>query len=166
MVGANTRAEKLVMLQTLLADRFKLVLHPEMHEMPVMALIATRAWKGRSAPSADGDPRVVIRGAGGASKVRSVYFDGHNVTLASIGNYVASRLGRVVVDQTRLAGAFDFHVAVPIDAERATSPNVPEREVASDLVRDFMDKLGLKLESRRATVKILVVDHAEPPSDN
>jgi uncharacterized protein (TIGR03435 family) len=71
-----------------------------------------------------------------------------------------------VVDQTGLTGAFDFHVTVPLDAERIADHSVPEREVASELVTDFIGQLGLKLESRRAMVEVLVVDHAERPDEN
>ena len=164
--GSHTRAELLAMLQTLLAERFKLAVHREMREMPVMALIATKAWKGTPAASPDGDPTLGLRGDTGRGTVRSVYFDGQSTTLAFIANYVAPRVGRVVIDQTGLIGAFDFHVTVPIDAERVADRSIPEREVANEIVADFIDKLGLKLEPRRAMVEILVVDHAEQPGEN
>jgi uncharacterized protein (TIGR03435 family) len=169
--GRHTRAELLVMLQTLLAERFKLAAHREMREMPAMALLTTKAWKGQPTASPGADPAVGLHRDADKSKVGSVYFDGQNATVTFIANtfianYVAPHVGRVVVDQTGLPGAFDFHVTVPVDAERAADPSIPEAVVATKIVTDFIGRLGLKLEPQRAIVPILVVDRAERPDEN
>jgi uncharacterized protein (TIGR03435 family) len=162
-----TRSELLAMLQTLLRERFKLELHREMRELPVTALVLRKnAWKGTPAAAQDGDPRLGYRGDLGNGKVRSMYLTGESVTLPFMAKYVSGRLNRFVVDSTGLAGVFDFNVDVLIDAERAADRNVPERQVAEEIVTDLLEKLGLKLESRRAMVEVIVVDHAEQPSAN
>jgi uncharacterized protein (TIGR03435 family) len=91
---------------------------------------------------------------------------GESGTLPFVAKYVAGRLNRFVVDGAGLAGVFDFKVEVLIDAERAADPNVPERRVMEEIVTDLLEKLGLKLEPRRAMVEVIVFDHAEQPSGN
>jgi uncharacterized protein (TIGR03435 family) len=102
----------------------------------------------------------------GNLKIGTVYFDGQNATVGFIAHYIEPRFQRVVVDQTGLMGGLDVHVTVPTDAERLADPSVPEREVAKELVTDFIDKPGLKMQARRVMVEILVVDHAEPLRGN
>jgi uncharacterized protein (TIGR03435 family) len=164
--GTHTRKELLDMLQTLLADRFKLQLHAEQREMPVEALVlGQKPWKGTSG-NPDGDPSIGLRANRGDEKVRSIFFVGKSVTLPFVANYLTGRFQRIFVDQTGLAGAFDFEVEVLVDSERAADRNVPEREVAEEIVTDFVANLGLKTQSQRARVPILIVDRAERPDEN
>jgi uncharacterized protein (TIGR03435 family) len=55
---------------------------------------------------------------------------------------------------------------VLVDSERAADRNVPEQEVAEEIVTDFVSNLGLKTQSQRAVVPILIVDRAERPDEN
>lgn len=166
--GTHSRAERLTMLQTLLTERFKLTVHREMREMPVLALTTTKSWKGQPTSSPEADPTLGLHSdrSNGKIDVGQASFDGQNATVEFIARYVEPRFGRVVLDQTGLTGAFDFHVTVQMDAERVADKTVPEREIAKDLITDFIGKLGLKMEAKRAMVEVLVVDHAEQPSQN
>lgn len=162
--GTATRGELMAMLQTLLAERFKLQTHREVREMSVAALVLRKnAWKGTPAPAQDGDPALAFRAN---RDTRSVYMVGENLTLSSLAQYVSGRLNRVVTDSTGLEGKFDFNVEVPIDVQRAADPNIPERQVMDEIATDLLEKLGLRLETRRAAVEVIVVDHAEQPSAN
>ncbi len=164
--GAHTRKELLDMLQTLLADRFKLVLHTEQREMPVQALVlGKKPWKGTPGDP-EGDPSIGLRANRGDGNVRSIYIAGKSASLPFVANYLTGRFQRIVVDKTGFAGAFDFEVEVLVDAQRAADRNVPEREVANEIITDFVANLGLKLEPQRAMVPILVVDRAERPDEN
>jgi uncharacterized protein (TIGR03435 family) len=164
--GTHTRKELLEMLKTLIADRFKLELHTGDREMPVQALaMGKKPWKGTPA-AADGDPSIGLRGNRGDGKVRSVFMTGKSVSLPFLGNYLTGRFQRIFIDRTGLAGAFDFEVEVLVDSERAADRNVPEREVANEIITDFVANLGLKMEPQRAMVPILVVDRAERPDEN
>lgn len=165
--GMHTRAELMRMLQNLLAQRFKLTFHREMREMQVAALAVDKGgWKGEAPASADGDPSVAAHGDRGNSSVRHIFFDGQNVTLPYLARYLGPSVRQILIDQTGLQGAFDFHVAVPVDADRAADRNIPESVVREEIFTDLIGKLGLKLEKRRATVEILMVDHAQQPSEN
>jgi uncharacterized protein (TIGR03435 family) len=161
--GSHTRNELLPMLQTLLADRFKLTLHRETRELPAVALVTTKGpWKAQPAAN-DYDPEISLRAGQSAG---SVAIRGQNVTTKLLANYLSNRLRRVVVDQTGLAGSFDLNVEFAVDQTELTDRNVPERDAIAHLFTDFVDRLGLKLESRRVPVDVLVIDHLETPAAN
>ena len=161
--GSHARGELLEMLQALLADRFKLTLHHETRELPAAALVA-----GKSAlkmqPAANGDDPAISLRAG--KSPGSVVIRGQNVTMAQVANYLSNRLRRVVVDQTRLAGNFDFSIEFSQDENDLRDQSVPVRESVNHLFTDFVEKVGLKLESRRLSVDVLAIDHAETPAAN
>jgi uncharacterized protein (TIGR03435 family) len=162
--GSATRVGLLTMLQTLLTERFKLEMHREMREMPVAALILRKnAWKGTPAAVQDADPALALRAN---REAKSVYLVGENVTLPFVAQHVSGRLNRFVTDSTGLEGAFDFKVEVPIDVPRAADLSIPERQVMEEMVTDLLEKLGLKVETHRAEMEVIVVDHAEQPSAN
>jgi uncharacterized protein (TIGR03435 family) len=89
-----------------------------------------------------------------------------SATLPFVANYLSGRFQRIFVDKTGLVGTFDFEVEVLVDSQRAANPNVPEREVANEIITDFVQNLGLKIEHQRAMVPILVVDRAERPDED
>jgi uncharacterized protein (TIGR03435 family) len=89
------------------------------------------------------------------------------------GNLQAAVLDRPVVDQTGLEGRFDFHLLWTPDetllaATRGPdAPKPPEgAEVQPDLFTAIQQQLGLKLESTRAQVEVLVIERVEKPSVN
>jgi uncharacterized protein (TIGR03435 family) len=70
-------------------------------------------------------------------------------------------LGRSVVDKTGLTGEYDFTLSwTPEDRESSGDPSV------SPIPAAIQQQLGLKLESGKAPVEIIVIDHAEKPSVN
>jgi len=168
--GVHSRKELLEMLQTLLADRFKLSFHRETKELPAAVLTV-----GKDAPKLErtaelqrtesGDPAIALRPQV-ASGITRLAFAGHRISLSYLANYISPRLDRVVVDRTGLSGEFDFNAEVVIDRNEAADPNVPEREIAARLYTDLVKALGLKLESQKAPVEVLVIDHAERPAEN
>jgi Protein of unknown function (DUF3738) len=68
-----------------------------------------------------------------------------------------------VVDQTGLDGAWDFHLDVKL-APPNTATAAPEPE--GPTIFDAFDQAGLKLERRKVSLPVLVIDHAEPLSEN
>jgi len=72
-------------------------------------------------------------------------------------------LGRAVIDMTGVAGAFDFTVEFPPDDGRSTD----DPGAGASLFTALQEKLGLKLESRKGPVEILVIDRVEKaPKEN
>lgn len=130
-----------LMLQALLAERFKLVVRQEQQPRPVYALTAPDG--GRKLR------KVEDTGRGGASAG-----DGQLAFTATTMRGLASRLGQIlqqpVVDATQLEGAYDFVLTwQPGDGQDAS------------LLTAVREQLGLILESRRMPVDTLVVDRAE-----
>jgi bla regulator protein BlaR1 len=187
-----TKDQMRLMVQALLADRFQLKAHFETREVPVFEL--RLAKPGKPGPKlishADGPPCDKL----GPSPVRdhpsfhfvcrtlSPYLDlgttlmlgsrdvSMDVLAGTLSEALAGPLafGRPIVDKTGLTGRFDF--TLEWVRERRT-PASADSLVASDPVgptplEALRDQLGLKLESTKAAIPILVIDKVERPSEN
>ncbi len=149
---AATHDEALGMIQTLLADRFHLVLHRETKEVPILALVIGKGGP-KLAKSNDADEmHTSMRGAPHGAT-------GH-ATMAHLARYLTNQLGRPVVDRTSLAGLFDFTL------EFAPEGNGADAIPGPSIFTALQEQLGLKLDPAKGPVEILVIDHAEKPSEN
>jgi uncharacterized protein (TIGR03435 family) len=147
--------ELLTMLQPLLADRFKLAFHHESRELPGYALTAVKG--GIKAPVSD--PNRHSAGNGGRG-----FIDVVASPLSELTIRLSALLGRPVVDRTGDPRKFDLHLRwTPDDTRTGADSPTPDRP---SLVTALQEQLGLKLESRKVPVDVLVVDRAELPSDN
>jgi len=153
-----------LMLQTLLADRFKLVLHRENRVFPVLAVVVGKDGPKlkKSASQVDGEGQVKPRGAG--------VFDFEGAPMALLIDLLDGRTRlpnepRPVVDETELQGAFDFTLDLQKyrELDSSGSPLLDERGRVDmeSVIRRALPDLGLKLESKRAPVEVLVIDHVE-----
>jgi uncharacterized protein (TIGR03435 family) len=150
------------MMQSLLADRFKLVAHKETRDLPVYALVFARQDHAFGpklhASSTDCQKEVgalIARTGRPLCGIRSV--SGHielNATRISPNflRTLAPITGRSVVDKTGLTGVFD--------AELVWS----DSEAGPSLFTAIQEQLGLKLEAQRGPVDVLVIDHVERPT--
>ena len=68
-----------------------------------------------------------------------------------------------MVDRTGLTGGFDFTVNAPMEQSEVVAD---KRSAMITMLTDAMPRLGLKLTSKKEPVDILVIDHAEAPSEN
>lgn len=141
-----TPAQIRTMLQNLLADRFKLVVHRATREVTVYSLTIGKNGSKLSAPSADQAANVVVNDRG------AVVFQ--NATLAGLVNTLANMLDQPVVDRTGLTGHYTYTLDLRSD------PSGPSLFTAVE------EQLGLKLESGKAPVEVLLIDHVERPSAN
>jgi bla regulator protein BlaR1 len=154
-----------IVLRTVLKDRFHLQFHREMKELPVYIL--TVAESGLKLPRSNG---VSSSGKPGANMYLNHTMDAIGFSIAEIPGtrpgvttILSSELGRMgiderVVDKTGVTGLFDFHL------EWSPAPSSdPDRPSLFTAVRE---QLGLKLTPGKAPVEILVVDHAEDPTEN
>jgi uncharacterized protein (TIGR03435 family) len=101
------------------------------------------------------------------------WYVGRNVTIAFFANGMQRTvLDRPVVDQTGLKGKFDFELKWTPDESQylsrgGTLPPPPENaEAPPDLFTAIQQQLGLKLESVKAIVDVIVIDRVEKPSEN
>jgi uncharacterized protein (TIGR03435 family) len=102
------------------------------------------------------------------------------VSMALFTNWLSGRDdigGRVVIDETGLTGSYDFSLNWTTDEQRNAVTNGPctnpgtasggvEDAPAGSILTALQEQLGLKLESKRANVEALVIDHIERPSDD
>jgi uncharacterized protein (TIGR03435 family) len=171
-----------VMLQALLADRFKLKVHHEASERPIYALVMART--GRTigpklrvvavncaatalARARGGPPQPGERPACGM-RVGQGNVSGSAVTMAQLTNLLPRFVNRVVVDRTGLIGGFDLDLTWTPAAGEWVAPPVPGGPPISDdgpsLFTALQEQLGLKLESTKGPVDVLVIDHVEQPT--
>jgi uncharacterized protein (TIGR03435 family) len=166
-----SRDEMLLMIQALLADRFKLVVRRERKEVPVYALtIAPGGPRLRHSAATEAEqtmPRIPARAGGAESSGQYLFTNESMADFAWALTRMAGIGDRVVVDNTGLNGDYDFTLtfvrdtAPPAEAiEPAAIPDGPPISVA------LREQLGLKLESKRALIAFLVIAHVERPSEN
>jgi bla regulator protein blaR1 len=159
-----SRAEISAMLQTLLAERFHLVLRRETREQPIYALVMDKlnpTLKPHSPESPDERPRQEMPIRPGDKG--EVIFTG--VRMDRLAWFLGTRLGRRVIDRTGLSGSYDFDLAWDGDA-RPDRPGAALPAEPGPSVFSALHDLGLKLESRRGPVEFLTVAHVELPSEN
>lgn len=149
--GAQDRLHQRV--QALLAERFKLAVHSETREMPILALVAAK-----------GGPHLEeAKGPGPSIQGRSGQLTCKKVSMKMFAERtLAQRLGRNVVDKTGVAGEFDFEIKYVEDRGAAATADVS----GPDFLTAMQEQLGLKLESQKGPVQIVIVDHAEKASAN
>jgi uncharacterized protein (TIGR03435 family) len=140
-----TREQRLALLQTLLADRFKLKVHWDTRDMQKYRLVVTKAGKLRQP-----DPKLKQ-----GVWYRPGSFDGHAIEISDLCFYLKNDLQIEVDDATGLTGKYDLKF------EWTPEPRPPDA-TAPSLFTAFQEA-GLKLESIKGPVKVLVVDHAERP---
>lgn len=171
------------MLQVLLTERFKLKVHQETKELPIYALVvAKNGPKLREAKPGDTYPNG-IKGPDGRSGA-GMMFGGREglaaqaVPIANLVRHLSLQLGRTVIDKTGLAGKYDFtlkwaHDEIPSSMFKGPESGPPGPDSAGfpdssgpSLFTALEEQLGLKLESQKGPVEILVIDHVERPSEN
>jgi len=152
------RGELQLMTQSLLADRFGLVFHREQRTQSFFALIVDSAGAKLKISAAPPGPANNTFGVTQLGHLR-----GTNVTAAMLANVLSNQTGRSVQDFTGLAGIFDFTLEWAPDA---TSQDDSVAALPS-LFTALREQLGLKLESRKGPVDVVVVDRIESaPSAN
>ena len=178
------------MLRHLLEERFRLALHRETRQLPVYMLSIGKTGpklqsskEGSCTPYAtnspppitpQGEPRPVFCG------FQRTPIEGLNRTLEAKGVTMAAlatnlsrtytaALGRSIIDGTGLAGTFDFHLTWAMDPP-AAAPGAentsPLDSTGPSIFVALQEQLGLRLESTKGPVEVLVIDHIQKPSGN
>jgi uncharacterized protein (TIGR03435 family) len=133
---------------------------------------AARARGGRVAVPAPPDPNepVVCGMRAGGRGGPAVTYRAGNVTMTALANALRPYAGRDVVDRTGLTGEFDFDLrfSAPPTAGASDAAAVPVAPVddAASVFTALQEQLGLKLESTRGPVELMVIDSAERPAEN
>jgi uncharacterized protein (TIGR03435 family) len=176
------------MLRALLADRFKLVTHTETRDMPIYALVLARP-DGRFGPNMKLSPldcdAVFRAGRGGApppppqpgepiqcgSMMGPGIVRAGGMPLGALARALSPIVGRPVLDQTGLKERYDFQLKYAPEGRGAgPGPGGPDApSVDPDMPSLFtalQEQLGLKLESQRGPVDVVVIDRVEQPTED
>jgi uncharacterized protein (TIGR03435 family) len=167
--GSAGNATVRLMLQALLADRFHLTIHRESKELPTYALVVAK--NGPKMPESAPESRGPAFRMGEPDKLEAT-----KVKTVQFTQVLSNQLGRTVVDKTGLTADYDFKLEYTPDAGQRVGLNGrdpgPERTEtapaldAPSLFTALQEQLGLKLEAQKSVVEIVVVDHAEKPTEN
>jgi uncharacterized protein (TIGR03435 family) len=159
------RIQRQAMFQQLLAERFKLAVHWETRELPVYALVVAK--KGPLL-----HPTKELDGHSGSSS-NNGDLTVHGVTLVQMADVLtqelSSELGRVVIDKTGIQGRYDCALEWRRDTGRmsdGTDGSAAPTDSGPSIFTAIQEQLGLKLESTKGPVQVLVIDHVEMPSEN
>src|SRR5262245_3056160 len=171
--GNPPRAAMTEMLKQLLTERFKLKVHVERRDVDAYALVLVRSDRRlgpgmrkatincEAPPPQEPKPRectwfsIVRNGA--------VRFGGLDRPISRVVAHLQANVGRTVVDRTGLTGRFDIELKhAERDAPSASDdPNAPD-----PIMTAIREQLGLKLESRKERMDVIVIDHVEMPTPN
>jgi uncharacterized protein (TIGR03435 family) len=160
------------MMQAMLADRFRLKVHPETKELPIYSLvIAKGGFKLK-----DADPNNTypdgIKGFDGASRPGMMMMGhgkltGQAIEMSALANLLSQQVHRLVVDNTELKGKYDLTLQwTPDDLSSGHDEAAAPADSGPTIYTALQEQLGLRLDSTKGPVDTVVVDHVEMPSEN
>jgi uncharacterized protein (TIGR03435 family) len=168
--GRDASAEEVKrMVQALLKDRFQLVVRQERREGPIYALVAARSDKrlGPNLRPSTGDCAQPVHEErrtpnGGVSTQRTC------TPIAELVSAFSNALQAPVNDQTGLTGLWDSELSYTGERRRSTNAAAIAQDPndAPALFTALQEQLGLKLESARGVVDVLVIESAAQPTEN
>lgn len=193
--GSPNNSEMRLMMQALLEDRFKLKLHHETKELPIYELTVAKSGvklpepkegscisPDPSAPPLPPAPGQLIQCGRVLAMIQpsGARMQGGKVSMTELIRVLSNVLGRTVVDKTGFTGTFDVHLEFTPDESLGGLPGpLPGPAAAGDSIRSapsadlhgtifpaLQEQLGLKLESAKGPVEVLVIDRVERPSAN
>jgi uncharacterized protein (TIGR03435 family) len=184
--GNPSMSEMLPMIQGMLEDRLKLKVHRETKEQAVYALVVAKAGRlheaeGECAPRPSTPPPPPEPGKLPAAPCGGFFmFPGHltgqKVPITQLIDTLSRFSGRIVLDKTNLTGKYDIDLQyTPEQAQLQAPPGPPPPGMpplppidpnGPSLFTALQEQLGLKLESQKGPVEMMVIDHVERPSEN
>jgi uncharacterized protein (TIGR03435 family) len=148
-----------IMLQDLLAKRFKLAVHRETKMLPVYELVVAKG--GSKLPAANaGTSGPLMHAAESLPRIQNDSFLFADASMTEFARMLTQLRGidLPVVDRTGIAGTFDIALK--------SAPSANREGDSATLFAIIQEQLGLKLAAAKAPIEVVVVDHAERPSQN
>jgi uncharacterized protein (TIGR03435 family) len=165
-LGALTFAQRQEMLVPLLVDRFGLKFHHEPRDLPVYDLVVAKGGSKLKESNAEPAQRHFL--PMGRGQLESIGFP-----LKALIPILSRQLGRTVFDKTGLTGRYDYTLHWSPETGLGALASGPSGDAPSDsasapdLFTAVQEQLGLKLESQRGPVDVVVIDHMDrQPSGN
>jgi uncharacterized protein (TIGR03435 family) len=151
--GELTKENLPKLLQSLLADRFRLNTHWETKDGVVYSLTVDHNGPKFGRSTSEAQPGMNTSKRPGRAKMIGV-----RQPMSLLASNLGNQLGRYVLDQTGLRGEYDF--SLEWDPDQTAESNLPSIFAA------VQESLGLKLEATRGPMPVLVIDRAEKASQN
>jgi uncharacterized protein (TIGR03435 family) len=156
-----------LMLQALLADRFKLVVHRSTIESKIYELLV-RSGGSKLKEAGANDGRVGLRIEPGGAIV------GAASPISPLVDYLSEKLQRSVIDKTGLSGKYDFTLKRwtsslgPLDApqDEGEAPRTSDSSPSRSLFAALQEDLGLKLQPGKGPIEMLIIDQVQKPDPN
>ena len=144
------------MLQTLLAERFRLKIRREPRSLPAYALVVGKGGP-KLQPEADSP---------GRNKTMLGQLVAQKMSMGELASILESDLDRPVVDRTGIAGNFAFRLEWTREREPTAADSNTSDPMRPSLFAALQEQLGLKLEATRSQIEMLVIESVERPSAN
>ena len=145
-----SKEQRMLMLQALLAERFKLVVHHETKELPIYTLVVGKG--GLKFRTVEDDGSATEIGSGDGHQIKA-----HHISMKSLAATLQGSIGDTVVDATGLPGLYDVNLDFNVDESK------PDE---GPTVFEAVQRVGLKLATGKGPVEVVVIDHVEKPSAN
>ena len=150
-----------LMLRKLLADRFGVKAHTEQKEMQIYALTLAKGGP-KFQESADEGPPVFDE-----KSIRPGVLTAHRVTMKALAVEISTPLNRPVIDETGLTGRYEIKIDATAYRQAGAAGDEGPLDVMGVLFNALQQQLGVKLDSKKENVDILMIDHAEKaPTEN
>ena len=156
--------QRQLMLQSLLADRFKLKVHRATTVQTTYELVLAKGGlkMKEDNPNTDLDGNKWQEGVrpstDWSTSVRKI--SGHAMPISVLAAHLQGAVDAIIVDKTGLTGRYD--VVLQWDPAEKQGPDSTESSIFTAL----QDQLGLRLKPTKTTLETLVIDHLEMPSEN
>ncbi len=144
-------------LKSLLTDRFQLRLRRETREQPVFALVVAK-----------GGPKLQEAAESGSfiRKINRGSIKGQATSLQLLALNLSYEVGSPVIDKTGLTGDYSFDLKWDPGTLSAAQLSVASDPDGGSIFTALQEQLGLRLQAEKGPVKVLIVEHAEKPSEN
>ena len=157
-MGRPAPRRMMLMLQTLLADRFNVKVHQETRQGNVFALVIAKGGPKLQTPK-DTTRSGIRSGRTGSPQAAAItyWMEGINASMEQLAKELKGYMHGPVEDQTGLKGNWDFRFEYGDDSTTGDAPA---------FLTALQDATGLRLNAGKGPVEYLVVDHADKPSSN
>jgi bla regulator protein BlaR1 len=154
------------LIQKLLADRFQLTIHRDTKELPIYALVVGKNGPRLKESASNSTGPQIRMGLGRGS------IDGQGIGMDMLASNLSNPLGRTVIDRTGLKGKYDIKLEFTPEGAPGRGPGdgpesaPPPDPTGPSIFTALQEQLGLKLESSKGPVEIIIIDRIEKPSEN
>ena len=168
--GRLSRSDLQARLRALLEERYQLTVHRDRRTMPVYALVVPKSSGIRMTVATSNEPP-------GICPCGPALLAPNRASMAMLADLLSTRLWRVVIDKTGLKGEYAFTLAwTPMPNEYGpeslglppgTGDNPPpDTNAGPSIFTALKEQLGLRLDSQKGPVEVIVVDRVERPTQN